>query len=105
MPLMRGSDPCLPGSGRLLAVLADLPAILSAPFIHGANLHRVIAGPAAKKAEDLAALAELAEKAAFKPVIDLRFAFARIADAYRVADSGRKKGSVVVTLEPRAWTR
>lgn len=91
--------------GRLLAVLADLPAILGATFVSGVHKHRVIAGPAAEKVEDLANLAELAEKSVFKPVIDQRFPFARITDAYRVVDSGRKKGSVVVTLDPRAATR
>lgn len=88
--------------GRLLAVIADLPAMLSAPFIGGEHKHRVIAGPAAEKVEDLATLAELAEKGVFKPVIDQRLPFARIVDAYRVVDSGRKKGSMIVTLDPRA---
>ncbi len=91
--------------GRLLAVLADLPAILGAAFVHGAQRHRVIAGPAAERADDLAILADLAEKGVLKPVIDQRFPFARIVDAYRVVDSGRKKGSVVVTLDPRSATR
>jgi hypothetical protein len=35
-------------------------------------------------------------------VIDRCFPFERIVDAYRVVDSGRKKGSVVLSLDPRA---
>jgi hypothetical protein len=33
------------------------------------------------------------------------FPFERITDAYRVVDSGRKKGSVVVTLDARSSAR
>ncbi|HSN92188.1 MAG TPA: NAD(P)-dependent alcohol dehydrogenase [Anaeromyxobacteraceae bacterium] len=100
-PYSRVKRVLAPG-GRLLAVLADLPATLGAPFVRGPRKHRVIAGPAAEKVEDLAALAELAAKGTLRPVIDQRFPFERIADAHRVVDSRRKKGSVVVTLDPRA---
>lgn len=97
--------PVLAPGGRLLAVLADLPATLAAMFVGGAKKHRVVAGPASEKASDLAKLAELAAAGAFRPVIDQRFESERLADAYRVVDSGRKKGSVVVALDPRAATR
>lgn len=97
--------PVLKRGGRLLAVVADLPAILGAPFVSGTHKHRVVAGPAAEKVEDLATVAGLAEQGMFKPVIDQRFSFARIVDAFRVVDSGRKNGSVVVTLDTRAATR
>lgn len=85
--------------GRLLAVAADLPATLGAAFVGGPKKHRVVAGVAAEKVEDLHALLELAEQGIFRPVIDQRFAFERIVDAYRVVDSGRKRGSVVVAVD------
>jgi NADPH:quinone reductase-like Zn-dependent oxidoreductase len=85
--------------GRLLAVLADLATVLGAAFVGGAA-HSVIAGPSSERVEDLETLAELATQGLFKPVIDQRFPFDRIVDAYRVVDSGRKRGSVVVTLDP-----
>jgi NADPH:quinone reductase-like Zn-dependent oxidoreductase len=88
--------------GRLLAVLADLPAVLGSVFAGRTKSHRVIAGPASEKAEDLLTLAELAAQGKLRPVIDQRFPFERIVDAYRVVDSGRKKGSVVLWLDPRA---
>ena len=88
--------------GRLLAVLADLPSMLGAGFAGRTKSHRVIAGPASERVEDLRALAELAAQGKLRPVIDQRFPFERIVDAYRVVDSGRKKGSVVVWLHPRA---
>lgn len=87
--------------GRLLAVLADLPAMLGAVFAGRTRSHRVIAGPASEKAGDLMAVAELAEQGTLRPVIDRRFVFEEIVDAYRLVDSGRKKGSVVLLLD--AW--
>jgi len=59
---------------------------------------KVIAGPASGSAEDLRFLASLAESGQFKPVIDRRYPFERIAEAHRYVDTGRKKGNVVVTL-------
>lgn len=103
-PYARVKGVLAPG-GRLLAVLADLSATVGASFVGGARQHKVIAGPAAEKVEDLLALAELAATGALKPVIDQRFPFEKMADAYRVVDSGRKRGSVVVTLDPRAAAR
>lgn len=97
--------PVLARGGRLLAVLADLRAMLSAAFVGRARNHRVIAGPAAERIEDLAHLAQLAVSQALKPVIDQRFTFERIVDAYRLVDAGRKRGSVVVALDPRAAER
>lgn len=88
--------------GRLLAVLAELSAMLGAAFVGGKNAHQVIAGPAAERAEDLTTITELAEQGKFRPVIDQRFPFERMVEAYRVVDSGRKKGSVIVWLDPRA---
>jgi NADPH:quinone reductase-like Zn-dependent oxidoreductase len=100
-PYARVRGVLAPG-GRLLAVLADLPAMLAAPLVGGALKHRVIAGPAAERVEDLQALVDLAAKGALRPVIDAQFPFERIADAHRVVESRRKKGSVVVTLDASA---
>ncbi len=88
--------------GRLLALLADLSTLLGAAFVGGKDSHRVIAGPASERAVDLMTITELAEQGKFRPVIDQRFPFERMVDAYRVVDSGRKKGSVIVWLDPRA---
>jgi NADPH:quinone reductase-like Zn-dependent oxidoreductase len=103
-PYARVKSVLSPG-GRLLAVLADLPALLGAAFVGGPQRHRVIAGPAGEKVETLRAIADLAAKGVLVPVIEQRYPFERLVDAYRIVDSGRKKGSVVVTLDPRAATR
>ena len=97
--------PVLSPNGRLLAVLADLPAVLLAPFAGRAHGHRVVAGPASEKPADLDTLVRLAVEGTFKPVIDQRFPFERMSDAYHVVDSGRKRGSVIVTLDDRAVMR
>ncbi len=92
----------LASRGRLLAVFADLPAMLGAAFVGGKKSHRVIAGPASERVEDLIRLTALAAQGKFRPVIDRRLPFERIVEAYRVVDSGRKKGSVILWLDPRA---
>lgn len=90
--------PVLNQGGRLLLVMADLAANLAAPFVGGKQRHRVVAGPVAERPEDLRALVALAEQGAVRPVIDQRFPFERIVEAYRIVDSGRKRGSVVLSL-------
>lgn len=100
-PYARVRDALAPG-GRLLAVLADLPTTLRAPFVGRSRGHRVIAGPAAEKPEYLQRIVDLAERGALRPVIDERFPFERIADAHRRVEARRKRGSVVVALDARA---
>jgi len=48
---------------------------------------------------DLAALADMAVAGTFRPLIDSVLPFARMPAAHAHADSGRKRGSVVVRLD------
>jgi NADPH:quinone reductase-like Zn-dependent oxidoreductase len=83
--------------GRLLMVLGTLPDMLQAPWVSMTSSKKVIAQPR-WQVEDLRFLAGLAQTGEFRPVIDRRFPFARIADAHRYVDAGHKKGNVVVTM-------
>lgn len=84
--------------GRLIGVLTGLGELLLAPLTGRTRGHRVVAGPALARVEDLHRLAAIAAEGAFTPVIDQTYPFERIVDAHRRVETGRKRGSVVVTI-------
>ncbi len=84
--------------GRLLMIAGGLGDMLKAPFQSMVSGLQVAGGPAPERAQDVAELKILCETGAYKPVIDSRYAFDRIAEAHARTDSERKVGSVVVTL-------
>ncbi len=90
-------DHLLRPNGRLLLLAAGLPEMLGAVGRrHGGK--RVFAGPAKETLEHLTLLSGLAEAGGYRPVIDQVFPFDRIADAHARVETGRKRGSVVVTI-------
>jgi NADPH:quinone reductase-like Zn-dependent oxidoreductase len=89
----------LSAGGRLLAVLASLPEMLRIPWDTWRTGKKVVAGPARERPDDLRLLVSLAESGALKPVIDRRYQLERIADAHGYVETGRKRGSVVITLD------
>lgn len=84
--------------GRLLVVVPTLPDMLLSPWAALASGKRALPVLARPSAEDLRFLAGLAESGRFKPVIDRRYPFEQIVEAHRYADTGHKRGNVVVTL-------
>jgi NADPH:quinone reductase-like Zn-dependent oxidoreductase len=82
----------------LLLILAGLADLLQAPWVSLWGDKKVIAGPAAEDADDLRFLAELAAADKFKPIVDRRYRFDQIVEAHRYVDTGRKRGSVVITM-------
>lgn len=92
----------LKDNGRLLLVLANLPQMLAIPWQRLGNSKRIVAGPAAERADDLRLLAQLAEQGKYMPVIDRCYPFEQIIEAHRHVDGGHKKGNVVISLSPRS---
>lgn len=84
--------------GRLLLVLCGAPDLLRIPWVSLTTGRRVVAGPAPVRAEDLRFLAGLAEAGEFKPFIDRQYPLDRIAEAHGYVETGRKRGSVVITV-------
>ena len=50
--------------------------------------------------DNLAYIRQLCEAGALRPVIDRRYPLEQIAEAHRYVDTGRKKGNVVIAIEP-----
>jgi NADPH:quinone reductase-like Zn-dependent oxidoreductase len=94
------SKASLKEGGRFLMVVAGLPDMLRIPWLSTTSGKKIIAGPATAQANDLHFLAGLAAVGEFIPVIDRRYPFEQIAEAHRYVDTGRKKGNVVISLEP-----
>jgi len=95
----RRSRASLREGGRLLVVLGGMRDLLSIPWIALTDSRKVIGGTASGSAADLRLLAELVEREELKPVIDRTYRFDELIEAHRYVDTGRKKGSVVITLE------
>jgi len=95
-PFSRCQQALAPG-GRLLLVVASLGEMLGGMLRPSRAGRQMLTGVGTPRREDLILLGELAESGALKPVIDRTYPLAQIADAHSYVDTGRKKGSVVIT--------
>ncbi len=91
-------QPLLKPGGRVLLVAASLPQMLGGMWRSLTGRGRVRTGPARERREDLRDLKELAAAGRFRPLLDRSYPLDRIVDAHAHAQSGRKRGSVVVTM-------
>jgi NADPH:quinone reductase-like Zn-dependent oxidoreductase len=80
--------------GRYLAIAGTLSDLLARPS--GTKIS--IGGPASGLPEDVLHLANLAEIGVLKPVIDSIYPFESLPKAHARVETGRKRGSVVVTV-------
>ena len=85
--------------GRLLAIAGGIRELLAGLWTPLTDGKKVIAGPAEERPHDVQRLADLAATGVLRPVIDRRYKFAQMAEAHAYVETGRKKGSVVVSVE------
>jgi NADPH:quinone reductase-like Zn-dependent oxidoreductase len=96
-PFERVAPVIRPG-GALLLVIADLRGMLAAGRQARRSGIRVDHRGGEMGGDGMARLAALAKSGALRPVIDRTFALDDVVEAHRYVDTGRKRGSVVLTL-------
>lgn len=84
--------------GAVLLVAADLRSLLSAKRDARKYGITVVTGPGDYRAADLKHVMYLAQIDDIAPVIDRQYPLGDIASAHRYVDTGRKRGSVVITV-------
>jgi NADPH:quinone reductase-like Zn-dependent oxidoreductase len=98
LPISRARR-ALKEKGRMLLAVAGVPQMVQALWASATGSRKVIASIAFYREKDLRYLAELAAAGAFRPVISRRFSLDQIVEAHRLADTGHKRGNVIVTME------
>lgn len=83
--------------GRLILLAAGLGDMLRSILPAGEG-RRIVVGPARESREQLETLAAMAEAGQFRPVIDGVLPLERIREAHARVETGRKRGSLVVTF-------
>ena len=94
--------PVLARRGGLLRVVCGLAGQLAAPFEGRLSGHRVIAGVARERPEDVRAIVALVREGAYRAVVEDTLPLSRIAEAHARVDGGHKRGSIVVTMDEAA---
>lgn len=82
--------------GRLALVSANVPQMLLGTLQSWFSKKKLIIGTTPEQAADLTFLANLVQQGLFIPVIDQDYTFTQFAEAHRHADSGRKKGNIIL---------
>lgn len=98
VPLSRCEQSLKP-NGRLLVVQGSLAQAFGWERPSRGSGKAVIAGLPRITADDLGLLADLAAQGACVPVIDQVYPWSRAVEAHALVDTGRKRGSVVLTID------
>jgi len=96
-PFARVENLIKPG-GALLLVIADLKSALLASSQTKRTGKKVVVVNGKHTAGDLSYLVGLAEEGRYQAVIDQTYTFSSIVDAHHAADSGHKRGNIVLQV-------
>lgn len=98
VPFERCANSLAPG-GRLVAIQGSFAQTLGIGSPPKASGKQVIAGYVPARVADLRYIAQLAASGELKPVIDRVYRLEEAAKAHAYVDTGRKRGSVVLTVD------
>ncbi len=101
VPFARCASSLKPG-GRLVVIQGSFAQALGIGAPSKASGKHVIIRGAAATREDLRYIADMATSGELKPVIDRIYPLEDAAKAHAYVDTGRKRGSVVLTVRPRS---
>ncbi len=93
-----GSVQSLKPEGRLLLANPGMAERLRGPWTAMRSGKKVISAAGGQTREELLFLKGLIEAGAIKPVIDRSYPLEETAEAHRYVESGRKKGSVAISI-------
>lgn len=87
-------------TGRLLVISGGLKDMVQASCVSKKNGKKLVSGVSLGNVENLQFLVDLTAAGKFKPLIDRSYPFEKMVDAHAYVDTGRKRGSVVITMTP-----